>query len=627
MANETIQETLTKLRKLPIVKDALERLKAGLPSDLLYHAYEHTEDVLAEAILFAMTDKLPEREVELLAIAAAYHDLGFIKSPIRNEPIGAKEATEAMRADGTYTESEVATVAQMILDTMLVETPAGPRQIPSTDLSRYLLDADLSNLGRDDFFDKGELQRRELGYDQEIFRKNSFSLLNTHRWLTNAARSLRQKKKEENVKLLKQMLSQESLPHPIDFDRLGFLARLPLLLNSSLNTHEVVKNALAELKKRLEAEAATIFMLDGEANTLSFWAIHGADNTSLEGSKMPADRGVVGWVISHKEGALVTDAQRDERFFPEIDRETNFVTRNMVCAPLIVRGSDVVGAIQVLNRIGGDFKNEDLVFLTQFSHQAALALENARLYEELQTRNKQLELLDSRKNEMMAVIAHEFRTPLNLIGSSADLLASGALNNSEMVDKMCSVLTSGVQRLTKLIAEIRNLSLSSNACLVIQKAPITVDKLLNEVNEAFKAGASGRRISLLVECATEDLAINGDFALLAIALNNLASNAIRFTPDGGCVTLKAIKSSGLVQIEVQDTGIGINATQIPLIFEKFYEVQSSLNHSSGNLEFKSGGLGLGLATVKAILKAHGTTCHVQSIPGTGSTFSFTLPAV
>jgi signal transduction histidine kinase len=367
-------------------------------------------------------------------------------------------------------------------------------------------------------------------------------------------------------------------------------------------------------------------MLDAETHTVSFWAIHGADNTALEGSKMPADRGIVGWVISHKEATLVEDAQKDERFFPAIDKQTNFVTRNILCAPLIVRGSHVVGAIQVLNRIDGEFDEEDLIFLSQFGHQAALALENARLYEEVQTRNKQLELLDSRKNEMMAVIAHEFRTPLNLIGSSADLLASGALNDSAMVDKMCSVLNSGVQRLTKLIAEIRNLSLSSNACLVIQKAPIAVGTLLNEVGEAFKGGASSRNISLAVDCSADNAIIIGDFALLAIALNNLVSNAIRFTPDGGCVTLRATTGAGLVVISVCDTGIGIEAEQIPLIFEKFYEVQSSLNHSSGNLQFRSGGLGLGLATVKAILRAHGTSCHVESTLSSGSTFSFTLAA-
>ncbi len=602
------------------------RLKQGLPSDLLYHAYEHTEDVLTEAILFGMTDQLAERELELLAVAAVYHDLGFIKSPIRNEPIGADEAAAAMQAAGTYSEAEISTVRQMILDTMLVDTPSGLRQIPHTDLSRYLLDADLSNLGRDDFFDKGELQRRELGYDQEIFRQSSFSLLHAHRWLTNAARSLRQQKKEENIRVLKQAMAQSGLPCPLDFDRLGFLARLPLVLNSSLDTHHVVRGALAELKQRLHAEAATIFMLQGDDNTLSFWAIHGADDAPLEGSKMPADRGIVGWVISHQEPAIVADAQHDARFFPEIDRETNFRTRNVLCAPLTVRGADKVGAIQVLNRVDGDFDQADLVFLTQFANQAALALENARLYEEVQTRNRQLELLDSRKNEMMAVIAHEFRTPLNLIGSSADLLASGTLNDPGTVDKMCTVLNTGVQRLTKLIAEIRNLSLSSNACLVPSKASLAVPGLLREVFEAFRAGAASRNIALVLECPQECASINGDFALLVIALNNLVSNAIRFTPDGGTVTLRATQSAGLVRIEVRDTGIGLDALQIPLIFEKFYEVQSALNHSSGDLQFKSGGLGLGLATVKAILKAHGTSCEVQSEVGSGSIFSFSLPA-
>ena len=207
MSEGRIKEKQDELRRHPIVKEALSILERDLPKGLAYHSLSHTIDVLEEAIRFTVVDSLSDRDIELIAIAAACHDLGFVKSPVLNEPIGASYAREQMAQRGGYTEKEIALVERMILDTALVDTGTGPRQIPSTDLSRYLLDADLSNFGREDFFDKGELQRKELGVDQEIFRRNSFHLLNAHRWLTNAARELREKKKEENLSLLKAMIS------------------------------------------------------------------------------------------------------------------------------------------------------------------------------------------------------------------------------------------------------------------------------------------------------------------------------------------------------------------------------------------------------------------------------------
>ena len=172
------------------------------------------------------------------------------------------------------------------------------------------------------FFDKGELQRQELGYDQDIFRRKSFDLLNSHRWLTNAARLLRQKKKEDNLQLLKKMITPESASTALSFDRLGFLAKLPLLLNSSLDTKRIIKVALEELKKRLDATAATIFLLDEGGRHLTFWALQGSEAGELEGAKMPAGRGVVGWVIERQESTHVSDAAKDPRFFSQIDRKS-----------------------------------------------------------------------------------------------------------------------------------------------------------------------------------------------------------------------------------------------------------------------------------------------------------------
>lgn len=626
MIEDELKHRVEELEQNPIVHSTLKLLRSQLPKELLYHSPSHTEDVLYEAVRFALIDQLPDRHVELLAIAAVCHDEGFIQSPVMNEPIGAAYARQQMSQAGGYSEEEIALVERMILDTALVDTGNGPRQIPSTDLSRYLLDADLSNFGRDDFFDKGELQRKELGVDQEIFRKNSFSLLNSHRWLTKAAMTLRQKKKEQNIALLKSMVEGKKDSRALSFDRLGFLAKLPTLLNSSLDTQRVIKIALGELKTRLNAKAATIFLLDEDRATLSFWALQGPENQRLEGKKLPADVGVVGWVIQHQEGIIVPDAASDPRFFSQIDKEGGFITRSMVCAPLSVREHSKLGAVQVLNKQDGEFTPDDLHFVVQFSHQVALAIENAQLYEAVALRSQQLEMVDSRKSELMSLLAAEFRDPVTMIGDSAGLLGSGALNDGLMVERTCLTLSTGVQRLSKLIADFRNLSLATSLTLPIHKEPCLVSSIIRCAMTGFQSVLPQRGVSIVVECPDSVGEVEGDLNLLSIALSNLISNAIRFTPDNGSFVVKASRVDGFVTIEVIDQGVGMTSQAAAKIFDGIHELPPITEISASSFEFNSRGLGLGLPAVRTILRSHDTSLEVRSRQDAGSTFSFSLPA-
>lgn len=198
----TLEETLERLKQLPVIHEGLQVLRHKLPTRLTYHAYSHTEDVLREVVLFALYDNLPARDIELLAVAATLHDIGFIQTDHKNEPIGATYARGIMLRLGGYSDAEIALVEQMILDTALVLHNGALQQIPHTELSKYLLDADLSNFGRDDFFEKGDLQRQEIGATEAEFRVKTLELLQNHTWLTPAAHKLRQSKKEDNLQAL-----------------------------------------------------------------------------------------------------------------------------------------------------------------------------------------------------------------------------------------------------------------------------------------------------------------------------------------------------------------------------------------------------------------------------------------
>ena len=621
VADGALKAEIARVRNLPAVAAALDLLARNLPPYLSYHAKSHTEDVLNEAVRFAVMDQLTQREVELLAIAAAFHDAGFTKTPIANESIGAELARRCLMQIGGYSPSEIGLIEQMILDTALVELPNGPQQVPSTNLSRYLLDADLSNLGREDFFDKGELQRKELNLDEEHFRKRSLQLLSAHRWFTDAARALRQKKKQENLLLLKSMVSPAPDGPTLSFDRVGFLAKLPLLLNASLDSRKVIKASLNELKTRLGAEAATIFLFDHQDNSLCFWAMHGPRNESLERAKIAANKGCVGWVLEHQASLIVNDVASDSRFFPEVDQASGFTTRNLMCAPLTVRMADRIGAVEVLNKLPGDFSTEDLEFLEEFAGQISLAIENARLHESVRDHNRQLELLDQRKNELMSLIVRKFRLPMQLIGGSAAELEKSPLADPALRERMQRDIQDGVDRLSLLIAGIRSLSITSDEFLSANRSATAVAPLVEGVVRTFQRRARDRGVSLEQAVATDASTVYGDEELLTLALSHLVSNALDNTPSGGRIQLKAYRNGELICFEVHDTGIGISLEHQALIFERFYRLTRT---ETGGTTEPEAGHGLGLPTVQAILRAHGSKCSVSSSPGKGSTFSFAL---
>lgn len=208
-----VEQIFSDLRKLPIIAAALGRLKNELPKVLKYHVAEHTDDVMKEALTFAIHDNLLPRDLELLAIAAVFHDIGFVYNIQENEALAAQTAKEAMVAAKSYGEQEIECVAQMIMSTQVRKTPEGPRQVASNELSKYLLDADVSNLGREDFFDKAELVRKEIQFaSREIFYAGLIGFMLAHQWYSKAAKAMRQAKKDDNFRQLQELIASGKFP-------------------------------------------------------------------------------------------------------------------------------------------------------------------------------------------------------------------------------------------------------------------------------------------------------------------------------------------------------------------------------------------------------------------------------
>ncbi|PKL74903.1 MAG: hypothetical protein CVV27_18120 [Candidatus Melainabacteria bacterium HGW-Melainabacteria-1] len=195
------QDLLDRFRDLPLISRILARLLREQNPIHYYHCAQHTQDVLGETLLFASHDGVSERELELLAIAAAYHDAGYLEQYAANEPIGAKMAAEAMREAG-YSESDIDTVGLMILSTQIGPGPMATSRKVLTPLAIYLLDADWGAFGREDFFEKVHQLIDETGVPQPIFYRETQDLLRAQTWLSPGAAALRNAKKLENLAAL-----------------------------------------------------------------------------------------------------------------------------------------------------------------------------------------------------------------------------------------------------------------------------------------------------------------------------------------------------------------------------------------------------------------------------------------
>jgi len=202
---------LTDLLLIPPVKVVLDDLRARLSPSLYYHSPEHTLDVVNDVFIFASEDGLRERELELLVIAAAFHDSGFLVENRGHEKLGAERCQRALIDDGGYNAQEIGLVVRMILDTQVVMTPRGPRHVSSGFLPNYLLDADLGNFGTDQFFIKLEQARREEGKELLPFLESTLALLTAHEWLTPAAQRLRTEKWNQNLVALRLKIRGQSL--------------------------------------------------------------------------------------------------------------------------------------------------------------------------------------------------------------------------------------------------------------------------------------------------------------------------------------------------------------------------------------------------------------------------------
>ncbi|MFZ5822065.1 MAG: ATP-binding protein [Chloroflexota bacterium] len=236
----------------------------------------------------------------------------------------------------------------------------------------------------------------------------------------------------------------------------------------------------------------------------------------------------------------------------------------------------------------------------------------------LQETNKVLRQLDRNKLEFIQVAAHELRTPLTVIRGYVDVLRSFPdLGPNAALTGVLDGIRKGVGRMLEVVNTMLDVTRIDSETLKLRLSPTPLKRLVQDVVQDFAEAASGRDIELLFDLDADTPIIHADPTLLQKALAHLIANAIKYTPDGGSVTVGArpvTLEGGVpgVQVSVSDTGIGLDSEHHELVFEKFYQVGDVSLHSSGKTTFKGGGPGLGLAIVRGVARAHGGRVWVES---------------
>jgi signal transduction histidine kinase len=285
----------------------------------------------------------------------------------------------------------------------------------------------------------------------------------------------------------------------------------------------------------------------------------------------------------------------------------------------MVRESQLIGCLGVTRNRPGEFPGETIDLLRTFATQSALAIQNARLFHEVEDKSRLLEAASRHKSEFLANMSHELRTPLNAILGFSEVLAERMFGevNEKQAEYLQDILSSG-RHLLSLINDILDLSKVEAGRLELELGRFHLPTALDNALTLVRERATRHGITLTQTLPTGVGDIVADERKVKQILLNLLSNAVKFTPEGGRVGLAATAAEGVVTISVSDTGIGIAPEDQGAIFEEFRQVGRDDAR-------KQEGTGLGLTLAKKFVELHGGRIWIQSQVGQGSTFTFTLP--
>src|SRR5215467_4014071 len=424
----------------------------------------------------------------------------------------------------------------------------------------------------------------------------------------------------ENVRLFKELQARTAeLTRSVE--QLTALGEVGRALSSTLDLEAVLATIVSRAVDLSGLDGGVVFEYDDGTEEFVHRVateVGGALAEARRTTRVRKGEGVVGQTALTLEPAQVPDITVSGAY--ESRLRENLIesgVRAILAVPMVCEG-ELIGCLVVSRNRPGEFPVETIELLRTFATQSALAIQNARLFHEIEDKSRQLEAASRHKSEFLANMSHELRTPLNGIIGFSEVLNErmfGELNEKQ--DEYLKDIYSSGQHLLSLINDILDLSKIEAGRMELEVTDFDLPSAIDNALILVRERASRRGIRLGQAIDDRVSMIRGDERKVKQVLLNLLSNALKFTPEGGRIDVRATMHDGMAEISVADTGVGIAPKDQEAIFEEFRQV--------GTADKKVEGTGLGLALSRKFIELHGGRIWVHSQPGKGSTFSFTLP--
>src|SRR5258708_6998409 len=402
------------------------------------------------------------------------------------------------------------------------------------------------------------------------------------------------------------------------------------LFTSSLELKETIDFMLKATSDLVACDAATVFLTDAGGGSLTAIATLPFTENVERVARFKLGEGIVGWAAQKRKVVSVADATKDQRFK---SLDLAYAPRSCLVMPL-ESPRHLVGALTVARRQVQPFTSIEQALVQIIANQAAISIDNARLYEaqkgqlaeiasqkrELEVANAQIREISRLKSEFLANMSHELRTPLNAILGFSEILKdnlAGELTPQQRQECLESIHTSG-RHLLELVNDVLDLSKIEAGRMELSYDSFRVASAFREVHNVIKALSERRELQLSEDIQPEELEVRADRSKFKQERYHLLSNAIKFTPAGGRVWVRARQIDDDLVVEVAATGIGIAPEHQEMVFSEFYQIDNATTRQHQ-------GTGLGLSLTRRLIQLHGGSIVVESAPGQGSVFSFRVP--
>lgn len=369
-------------------------------------------------------------------------------------------------------------------------------------------------------------------------------------------------------------------------------------LASTLELESLLQRIVYAAVEITGAEEASILLYDENRKALYFQTVTDPKvEPLLKGIAVPTDS-IAGWVALNNQPVIVSDAHQDKRFFDKVEEESQIKTRSIIAVPMQVR-EKLIGVVEVLNKHEGTFNEEDVMTLQVLSAQAAVAIENARLF---------------RQSDLISELVHELRTPLGSITTITYMLQRAEISE-EQRQNLVQTVRQETQRLTELTTSYLDLARLESGRAEYHMASFDLHDLAAECTGIIRPRAAECGIRIILE-VPQPFCVIADRSKIKQVLLNLLSNAVKYNRKQGTITLRAWEDPTGHFFSVTDNGQGMDGETLSHLFEKFYRARQTSNIS---------GTGLGLSICKRIIEGHRGSINAQSTPGVGTTFTVQLP--